>query len=239
MSLQETRQLGIEFERRVQTMIPETEIVSKLDTETIYSFLNQYQDKFIHDIYKALDQIPTPSKPSAYIESIIQGLLKYQKNTVKSEDNTFTINTPSDFGLYLTSSVIVDDSYRMKQADGRGEIPVTLVSKTKAQEFITRPQDNMRIMRQPVAFFDGDNDNKHIKVYCDRYTDPKQFKLSYYKIPQYMNLFTETPCELGMNVFDDLVTGAVDLYVQYVAGAESRKRQMQEQQKRNNKEDEQ
>ena len=77
MSLQETRQLGIEFERRVQTMIPETEIVSKLDTETIYSFLNQYQDKFIHDIYKALDQIPTPSKPSAYIESIIQGLLKY------------------------------------------------------------------------------------------------------------------------------------------------------------------
>jgi hypothetical protein len=40
MSLQETRQLGIEFERRVQTMIPETEIVSKLDTDTIYSFLN-------------------------------------------------------------------------------------------------------------------------------------------------------------------------------------------------------
>lgn len=79
-------------------------------------------------------------------------------------------------------------------------------------------------MRQPVAFFDGDNEDKYIRVYCDRYTDPKQFKLSYYKIPQYMNLFTETPCELGMNVFDDLVTGAVDLYVQYVAGAEARKR---------------
>jgi hypothetical protein len=75
MSLDETRQLGIEFERRVQTMIPETEMISKLDTETIYSFLNQYQDKFIHDIYKVLDNIPSPSKTSAYVERIIQGLL--------------------------------------------------------------------------------------------------------------------------------------------------------------------
>ena len=40
MTLQETRQLEIEFERRVQTMIPETEFIDKLDTETIESFLN-------------------------------------------------------------------------------------------------------------------------------------------------------------------------------------------------------
>ena len=52
MTLDQTRQLGIEFERRVQTMIPETESIQKLDTETIYSFLNQFQDKYIHDIYK-------------------------------------------------------------------------------------------------------------------------------------------------------------------------------------------
>jgi len=31
-----------------------------------------------------------------------------------------------------------------------------------------------------------------------------------------------------MDSFDDLVTGAVDLYVQYVAGAEARRRQQQE-----------
>ena len=40
MTLDETRQLGIEFERRVQTMIPETEYSRKIDTDTIYSFLN-------------------------------------------------------------------------------------------------------------------------------------------------------------------------------------------------------
>ena len=40
MTLAQTRQLGIEFERRVQTMMPEREFLDKLDTQTIYSFLN-------------------------------------------------------------------------------------------------------------------------------------------------------------------------------------------------------
>lgn len=57
MTLEQTRQLGIEFERRVQTMIPETEFVAKLDTDTIYSYLNQYQDKYMHDLYKSLGAI--------------------------------------------------------------------------------------------------------------------------------------------------------------------------------------
>lgn len=72
MSIEETRQLGIEFERRVQTMIPETEFYRKLDTETIYSYLNQYQDKYIHDIYRNLDSIPSGTKLSAHVESVLQ-----------------------------------------------------------------------------------------------------------------------------------------------------------------------
>ena len=87
-------------------------------------------------------------------------------------------------------------------------------------------------MRQPIAYLD---DNKKITVMCDRYTKPTSFTMSYYKIPGYMNLFENKPCELSMEVFDDLVTGAVDLYVQYVAGAEAKKRQIQEQQQRQNK----
>ena len=39
---------------------------------------------------------------------------------------------------------------------------------------------------------------------------------------------TSTPCELPMDSFEELVSGAVDLYVQYVAGAEARKRQLDE-----------
>lgn len=234
MSLEETRQLGIEFERRVQTMIPETEMVSKLDTETIYSYLNQYQDKFIHDLYKVVDNVPTPSKPSQYLETILQDLLQEYSKDIETESNNFSVNLPEDFGLYIESRTDVDKTYRYKNENGVGSIPNILMSKTKAQELIIRPQDDMRIIRTPIAYLDKDNT---ITVFFDRYTNPTQFHMSYYRVPKYMNLFKEQPCELTIDVFDDLVTGAVDLYVQYVAGAEARKRQMQEQQQKRNKED--
>jgi hypothetical protein len=43
-----------------------------------------------------------------------------------------------------------------------------------------------------------------------------------------MDLMTSTPCELPIEMFEQLVSGAVDLYVQYAAGAEARKKQMQQ-----------
>lgn len=43
MTLKETRQLGIEFERRCQTMDPTMMLTNKIDTSDIYSFLNQFQ----------------------------------------------------------------------------------------------------------------------------------------------------------------------------------------------------
>jgi hypothetical protein len=42
MTIEETRQLGIEFERRLQEIYPGFESKIKLDTDTIYSFLNEY-----------------------------------------------------------------------------------------------------------------------------------------------------------------------------------------------------
>lgn len=241
MNLEQTRLLGIEFERRVQTMIPETEMVSKLDTETIYSYLNQFQDQYIHELYKALDNIPTPSKPSEYIETILADLLRHvtlSSNQNKEVNNmkVYDYLLPKDFGLYANSSTSVSESYEYKTDEKHsGELPSSLVAFSKLHTIVGRPQDSMRIIREPIVYI---NYPRTITAIYDRYTKPEQFNLSYYKLPQYMDLFTQTPCELPMEAFEDLVTGAANLYVQYVAGAEARKRQMQEQQKRNNKEGE-
>lgn len=70
-----------------------------------------------------------------------------------------------------------------------------------------------------------------LNVIYDQYTTPEGIKVMYYAQPKRFDIMTNTACELPMDAFDDLVTGAVDLYVQYVAGAEANKRRIQEAQR--------
>ena len=110
MTLDETRQLGIEFERRVQTMIPDKEILEKLDSETIYSFLNQYQDKYVHEIYRNLDKIESGSKLSAHVESVLQSLLREDEISINSTgviNNTSSITDPNGIVISDTGRSVI------------------------------------------------------------------------------------------------------------------------------------
>lgn len=236
MTLLETRQLGIEFERRVQIMIPQKEILEKLDSETIYSFLNQYQDKLIHDLYKTVDQIPT-SNTETYIETLLNGMMETVTLTPSSTRPICRCELPANFGLYIKSYSNVSSSYRMDGQTGAGTIPNELISVKDVNKLISRPQDSLRILRSPIVWLADDNG---LGALYDRYTQPNTILLEYYKVPNYMNPMTSTACELPMEMFEELVSGAVDLYVQYVAGAEANRRRQQEQaqQRRNNQKNE-
>lgn len=257
MTLQQTRQLGIEFERRIQTMIPEAEFLDKLDTETIYSYLNQYQDKYIHEIYRNLDSIPSGTKLSAHVESVLQSMLTSVTLSVEdAQDNTegseivdpnglsiidtarsITFTLPSNFYMYLRSVSNVTKTFSFKSKKSYTITPIRvipniLMSQSDVWKLIETPYDSLRILRYPAAVL-----NKYkgvhptLSVIYDRYTEVQGIKLLYYRQPAYFDLMTSTACELPMDAFDDLVTGAVDLYIQYVAGAEARKKQLQQQQK--------
>ena len=280
MTLADTRQLGIEFERRVQTMIPEKEFIDKLDTDTIYSFLNQYQDKYIHEIYRNLDNIPAGSKASAHVESILQSMLTSVELPVSGAQNNMagvtdpngitivdtarsvTYALPVDFYLYIRSVSKVSTTFSFKSTSSATSsairvIPNILSSQNDVWKLIETPHDSLRILRYPAAILNerisvhqykaqGSTEwqnvtsttqiptgaeERHVyhpalSVIYDRYTTPEGIKVLYYKQPQHFDLMTSTPCELPMDAFDDLVSGAVDLYVQYAAGAEARKRQM-------------
>ena len=224
-------------------MIPETEFSRKLDTETIYSYLNQYQDKYIHEIYNSLDRIQSPSNISARIEGILQGMLTSAELNQVGSDNTGAIlyELPDNYGLYVNSISAIEKTYQYRKdtKDWKGGvIPNTLLSQSDFDKFIQTPYDNMRIMRKPIALLSERKEDKPIlKVLYDKYTECSGVTLSYYKVPDYMNLMTSTPCELPMDAFDDLVSGAVEMYVEYVAGAEAKRRQQQEAAQRRARED--
>lgn len=252
MTLNETRQLGIEFERRIQTMIPEKEF-DKLDTETIYSFLNQYQDRYIHDIYRNLDNIQSGTKLSSHVESVLQTLLKTSELPAAGNSNpidtplSIVCELPPDFDMYVRSTSIVSNTYNFKVSNNTNQglkiIPNQFISQNDAWKLFETPNNTLRILRQPAAILSKNKAGEcTLTVIHDRYTNIQKVGLTYYAKPAYFDIMTSTACELPMNVFDDIVSGAVDLYVQYVAGTEANKKKQQEQlrkqQNEQNKKDE-
>ena len=363
MTIADTRRLGIEFERRVQTMIPDTEFLDKLDTETIYSYLNQYQDKYVHEIYRNLDNIQSGTNLKAHVDSVLQSLLKTvtieisdinkekgivsqhigsvnDSNDVQIVDTARSIRyaVPDDYYLYVRSVSNVSKTYSFRASGGsntEGNLPIRilpnqLVSQNDVWKLVETPHDSLRILRHPAAMItgsitkediipssagiqpiksivnvnvtpysgedvDGDvylnkdgnylfkkqeddiyylfhevwnnnfnnlvhmqnskmesyafnnNDGKYyitnwhsnpmlelaigkstLTVLYDQYTEPLGIKITYYKQPQRFSLMTSTPCELPLDAFEELVSGAVDLYVQYVAGAIANKQRLDE-----------
>lgn len=237
MTLEQTRQLGIEFERRVQTMIPETEFAEKLDTETIYSYINQFQDKYIQDLYKVADQLQSGSNVSNKVEHILQTLVDtYTQEIVLDDISTgvYSVKLPTNFGLYIGSQTHVSDIFKREGLAKKNKVVNnTLVQQNVFQKMKNTANDDMRIMRNPIVSLSMTDSDKSIWVIKDNYTVPTSMTITYYKIPQHMDLMTSTPCELPMDVFEDLVSGAVDLYVQYAAGADARKRRLAQQQNNN------
>lgn len=252
MTLNETRQLGIEFERRIQTMIPEKEF-DKLDTETIYSFLNQYQDRYIHDIYRNLDNIQSGTKLSSHVESVLQTLLITSELIPAGNSNpidtplSIVCELPPDFDMYVRSTSIVSNTYNFKVSNNTNQglkiIPNQFVSQNDAWKLFETPNNTLRILRQPAAILSKNNVGEcTLTVIHDRYTNIQKVGLTYYAKPAYFDIMTSTACELPIDVFDDIVSGAIDLYIQYVAGAEANKKKQQEQlrkqQNEQNKKDE-
>lgn len=244
MTKDETRQLGIEFERRVQTMIPEKEYLDKLDTETIYSFLNQAQDRYVHDVYRSLDKIVPNSNDAKRIERVLQPYLTsvvldaddadesyWDDDAFESGKNAIKYNLPNDYYLYGRSISKVTSTFNWRGSTGSFKtIPNAWTNQIEVGNFIETPYDQLRIIRYPLAVISEYEDDKPtLTIIHDRYTTINAVQLMYYSTPTYFTpLDNNTKCELPMDCFEELLTIALDLYVQYVAGAEANKKRKDE-----------
>lgn len=241
MTLYQTRQLGIEFERRVQTMIPSEEYLNKLDTDTIYSFLNEYQMQFVSNLFNSIDSLDSSTVIAPRIENVLQSLLTsetldndsiLEKHNEEQDDGNGAVNTGRSTKYKLkdkclkyvrsVSRVLTTSKYDSSsdnQTDGMHHtvVPNIYATQKDIQKVLTgNPFDRLRVMRKPVVTLsEYDSDSSTLTVLYDRYTEIDSISVVYYKKPAYFSLITSTPCELPMEVFEDLVNGAVRQYVNY------------------------
>lgn len=213
MTPEQTRQLGIEFERRVQTMIPEKEYLDKLDTDTIYAYLNSYQDKYIHDIYRNLDQIKSGSKLSAHVEAVLQEMLRTQtisieeakdytkdiqdENGVTIIENGRSVTYPLDpsFYMYVRSVSRVSSTYSFKSSHDSNHairvLPNELVSQSDVWRLLETPHNSLRILRYPAATIGAyESFNDVVKYRVDVSNDISELNQEY-------GVLTKNPVSLG------------------------------------------
>jgi hypothetical protein len=201
-----------------------------MDTETIYSFLNQYQDKLIHELFKLVDP-QNPEAGSAKIDILLKDLLVIEDLALVSGNNDSmwqlicTGSAASPKMAVYVGSVSEVNSYYIKGKGQNSHVSTTRVQNkyVPAAEFPKyeiAPNDTLRIMRTPVITFSYTHEDGNVvfKLIHDRYTKIGSVELTYYRNPQYFSPLTGQNCELPMDMFDDLVSGAVALYVQYIAG---------------------
>ena len=204
MTLDQTRKLGIEFERRLQTINENMKISDKIDTDDIYSYLNQYQDQFIKTIYLTQDNVKQGTKALAKLQDYLKTLVKEQSYSYSE-----SVVLPDNYLMYLSSNSVVTVSYLTN--NNSFIIDNTIIKQSDAYKFKAEGFNKGRVLQHPIVYL-TDNTLHLIK---DEYTTPTLITLQYVSKPNYFDINTSTTCELPYECFEDIVNGAVDLYFEY------------------------
>lgn len=232
MTTEQTRQLGIEFERRLQQISPDFEITNKLDTDTIYSFLNEYQYKYINDLFLLEDQINNGSKSVNKINDTIKNLITHKTISVPDRNPDTdkyceVFKLPNDYYFYIRSTSIIDKHYKTSQKlEHMVYAPNVMIKQSEVTNVINSYCNDGGIIRKPLVVLEStQKGSPYIKVIHDRYTHLDAIDLVYCRQPYNFNVLnyddedksdgaTHSYCELPYSCFNELVEGAIQLYIQ-------------------------
>lgn len=113
-----SREMQVEFERRITLMNPAFELKEKLTSDTIFSFLNAYTERFVRNNYLQEDQVEDGTRAQKKNADALKGLIvrtilsKNQKDTLNTDVNSEKFVLPADYFLYIRSNSRVSATYK-------------------------------------------------------------------------------------------------------------------------------
>lgn len=229
----DARTMQMEFERRITLMNPNFELKEKLTSDTIFSFLNAYTERYVRNNYLQEDSVQDGTRAQKKNQDALKGLITRALLTLDTKDNNSTDKVsdrailPDDYFLYIRSNSVISKNYKLEEEIQEEENYVITPNKTIREddvEKILSTYYNKAILLNPyVVLNNGNNSDKQKKLYInvihDEYTIVKKLDLVYYRKPKKFDVIGVDGknildhCELPENVHMEIVEGAVEMFI--------------------------
>ena len=227
------REMQVEFERRIQLMNPNFELTEKLTSDTIFSFLNAYCERYVRNNYLQEDMVQDGTRQQKKNADALKGLITRQTLVIATKDSNNTDKTsdrailPINYFLYIRSNSLISKNYKLDTEILLEADYVVTPNKTIREddvEKIISTYYNKTILRNPYIILNNGNESDvdrdlYINIIHDEYTIIKKLDLVYYRKPKRFDVigidsitvFDE--CELPENVHMEIVEGAVEMFI--------------------------
>lgn len=229
----DARTMQMEFERRITLMNPNFELKEKLTSDTIFSFLNAYTERYVRNNYLQEDSFQDGTRAQKKNQDALKGLITRALLTLdaKDENNTDKVSDrailPDDYFLYIRSNSVISKNYKLEEEIQEENNYVITPNKTIREddvEKILSTYYNKAILLNPyVVLNNGNNSDEqkelYINVIHDEYTIVKKLDLVYYRKPKKFDVIGVDGenildhCELPENVHMEIVEGAVEMFI--------------------------
>lgn len=225
--------MQMEFERRITLMNPDFELKEKLTSDTIFSFLNAYTERYVRVNYLSEDQVADNTRSLKKIQDSLKGLIVRNIFTIQEKDanntdkTTDRVTLPSDYFLYIRSNSLISKNYKIQEEISSEENYVVTPNKTIREDDVDKVIStyyNQSILLNPYVVLNAGNANEntdklYLNVIHDTYTTIKKIDLVYYRKPKKFDVIGVDGvnildhCELPENVHTEIVEGAVEMFI--------------------------
>ena len=227
--METAREFQIEFERRIQLIDDEFIRSNKLNSDTIFTFLNAATERFVKLAYLQKDKIDDNTRAQKKNADAIKGLIvrKTLYSTIQSglntDSHTKAFILPSDYCFYIRSNSQITQSYKDESTTQTKIVPNVIISEDDVDKVISTAFNNI-ILRHPMVVLNAGNadqfsETSYINVIHDSYTNISTIDLVYCRKPKKFNVLNVDGkdvldhCELPENVHMDIIELAVEMFV--------------------------
>lgn len=229
----DARSMQMEFERRITLINPDFEIKEKVTSDTIFSFLNAYTERFVRNNYLQEDTVADDSRAQKKNVDALKGLVvrglynieaKDENNTDKTSDR---VSLPDDYFLYIRSNSLLSKNYKLeseiKNENEYVVAPNKMIREDDTDKVISSYYNKAIILTPYIILNNGNVEDETKKLYVniihDEYTIIKKLDLVYYRKPKKFDVIgvdgvnVLDHCELPENVHMEIVEGAVEMFI--------------------------